>query len=166
MDKILLVSAALLLASATAAYADGTQVYKWTDAQGVVHYSDKAPKEIAPDLATLQMDFPAPDPAKLAAAQAALQAEKTALQQDAALQATLEQQRLELAREQAELAAAQQPAQDEPATVVEPIYVQSASVPRVYRRNLYVPHPSFNKMAMQTHTNPPSRPPIPVLQKP
>jgi Domain of unknown function (DUF4124) len=29
--------------SSTAVLADGQQIYKWTDSQGVVHYSDKAP---------------------------------------------------------------------------------------------------------------------------
>jgi Domain of unknown function (DUF4124) len=37
---LILLSATLLLAAATA---NGQQIYKWTDSQGVVHYSDKAP---------------------------------------------------------------------------------------------------------------------------
>lgn len=49
------------------ALADGTQIYKWVDSQGVVHYSDKAPTN--PDLPVTSMTFPAP-PANAAQAEA------------------------------------------------------------------------------------------------
>ncbi len=39
--RFLIVLAAILLSAAV--YADGQQIYKWVDSQGVVHYSDKAP---------------------------------------------------------------------------------------------------------------------------
>ena len=53
-------SAALFSAAATGG---GTQIYKWTDSQGVVHYSDKAPTK-APQAVTLISlpEFPPVDP--------------------------------------------------------------------------------------------------------
>lgn len=128
-----------------AAIADGQSVYKWTDAQGVVHYSDKPPKDAA-DIQTLDLPaFPAQDPAKIAADQAALAASTAALQQQMLNTAALQQQQLALAQEQAALDA-QQPSVDTDAAddvypaPAYPIYARSRFIPRAYRRNLYAAH--------------------------
>ena len=163
-------AAFLLLAFlAPVVLADGT-VYKWTDAQGVTHYSDKPPVEAASDVSTLDMPaLPPQDPVKIAEHQAQLVAEAQAAQkllqaqfdqqaQSAALaaqQAQLEAQ-LAAARQQAESQAAAQPA-------VQPIYVSSAFVPRAYRANLYFYH--HHGDSHLSHL-PPSLPAIPVLRKP
>ncbi|MBU6420954.1 MAG: DUF4124 domain-containing protein [Gammaproteobacteria bacterium] len=54
-----------------AAVAGGSQIYKWTDSQGVVHYSDTAPATLQPDLQQMTLQaLPAPDPKALAEDQA------------------------------------------------------------------------------------------------
>ncbi len=59
--KILIVLTAVLFS--TAAFADGQQIYKWTDSQGVVHYSDKAPVNSAHSVQQITLSvLPAPDP--------------------------------------------------------------------------------------------------------
>lgn len=128
------------------AFADNAQVYKWTDAAGVTHYSDKPPADSVADLQTLDMPaLPPQDPAQLAAQQAALISQAAALHELQA-QAAQQQQAAELARQQAELAtaiAAFQQAQQaaEPAPETMPvIYSSSAFVPAAYRKNLYVNH--------------------------
>lgn len=148
MNKPLLLLSAFLFAalSSAAVFADDSAVYKWTDAQGVVHYSDKPPKEGAADLQTLDLPpLPPQDPAKIAAEQAALAASTAALMQQQQTQAALQQQQLALALQQAQLqatlAALQQPQADE--VQVAPIYAINAGsrfIPRSFRRNLYVPH--------------------------
>lgn len=156
----------LFLASlAQAALADGATLYKWTDAQGVIHYSDQPPVQPAADLQSTDMpSFPVQDPAQIAAHQAQLVAQAQAAQK--LLQAQLEQQAelAALAAQQAaleaELADQQQAASQ---SVPEPIYVNSAFVPRAYRANLYVPH--FYHDSHRTDTVP-SRPAIAVLHKP
>jgi len=131
-----------LLALAPAAFADGTQLYKWTDTQGVIHYSDKPPAQPVTDLSSTDMpSFPAQDPAALAARQAALDAQAQTAQK--LLQTQLDQQAQAAAERraqvQAELDAVQQPA-------AAPIYMDSAYVPLAYRTNLYVPRrPGFAK---------------------
>ncbi|HEY3644583.1 MAG TPA: DUF4124 domain-containing protein [Gammaproteobacteria bacterium] len=123
------------------AMADDPQLFRWTDAQGTVHYSDQPPAKAVPDLTAAAMpSFPPVDAAKLAQRQAALLAEADALQQLAEAQTAQQAQAAALAREQAELQAeaqAQQAAQDAPTP--EPIYISSDFVPKVYRRNLYRP---------------------------
>ena len=112
--------AALLPALAAA---DNPQMYKWTDADGVLHYSDQPPKQPAADLKTLDIpQFPAVDPAQLAARQAEQSAELKSLQQLLAKQSE-EQERAALARKvadlQAQLSALQQSqAEPEPVQVV------------------------------------------------
>lgn len=129
-----------LLVISPAAFADDPQLYRWTDAQGVVHYSDQPPAETAPDLKTSDMPaFPVVDQAKLDQEQAALLAEAAALQQLAQAQAA--------AQAAARLAAAELAARQTPPPVPatddshssSPIYVSSAFVPRIYRANLYLP---------------------------
>lgn len=128
-----------------AAIADDQPIYKWTDAQGVVHYSDKSPKDAA-DVQTLDLPaFPAQDPAKIAADQAALAASTAALQQQMLNAAALQQQQLAMAQEQAALDA-QQPNVDADAAddvypaPAYPIYARSRFIPQSYRHNLYVSH--------------------------
>jgi len=86
------------------AWADHLKVYKWTDAQGLLHYSDKPPLEAAADMQTLQFDLPPVDTEKLAASEAEMARLSAALRQQQA-EEDLEQQRRELAQQQAELAA-------------------------------------------------------------
>ena len=134
---------------AASVLADAPSVYKWTDTQGVVHYSDKPPKEAAPDLQTLDLPaFPAQDTAKIAADQAALAASTAALQQQMLTQAALDQQAAQLAQQRVELQATEAALQqdtagvdaDEQPAATYPIYVHSRFVPRAYRRNLYGAH--------------------------
>jgi hypothetical protein len=155
-----------LLALAPAAFADDPQMYKWTDAQGTVHYSDQPPKEAVADLTSSDIPvFPAVDQVKLDKEQAALLAQAAALQQLAQAQAA--------AQADARAAAAQLAALQAPSVVPAaeesyspaPIYVASAFVPRSYRRNLYVPYrPAAHSVASQRPL--PSRPAISILQKP
>ena len=64
----LVCSAALFSA---AAVADGAQIYKWTDSQGVVHYSDKAPASPQSSLQVMALpESPPVDPQAEAADQA------------------------------------------------------------------------------------------------
>ncbi len=85
------------------ASADAQTVYKWTDAAGVLHYSDKPPKEAA-DVQTLDLpDLPPQDPAKIAADQAALAASTAALVQQQQAEEALQQREEEIALERAQL---------------------------------------------------------------
>ena len=66
----------LALAAASTAFAAGGQVYKWTDAQGVVHYSDAPPPTTQSNVQTVRVtggdrphDVPASAPAEANAAQ-------------------------------------------------------------------------------------------------
>lgn len=45
----------LALAAASSAFAAGGQVYKWTDAQGVVHYSDAPPPTTQANVQTVRV---------------------------------------------------------------------------------------------------------------
>ena len=151
-----------------AAIADDQSVYKWTDAQGVVHYSDKPPKEAAADLQTLDLPaFPAQDPAKIAADQAALAASTAALQQQMLNTAALQQQQLALAQAQAALDT-QQPGVDTDAAddvypaPAYPIYARSRFIPRSYRHNLYISHVSRPSRPIAVVRPAPSRPAIPT----
>src|SRR5690348_18022692 len=75
-----LLASSLLLP--VAALADDPQLYRWTDPQGTVHYSDQPPAQPASDLVVSDIpSFPPVDPVKLAQEQAALLAEVAALQQ-------------------------------------------------------------------------------------
>lgn len=152
--------------------ADGQSIYKWTDADGVLHYSDKAPKEAAPDLQTLNMPaFPPQDPAKIAADQAALAASTAALVQQQQAAQALQQRDQELALERAQLAAEEQALKQQAAAAAEPamvyaIYANSPFIPRSYRRNLYLPHHFGEHKALPVMRPVPNRPPIAVAQKP
>jgi len=162
------ISACCLLLAAlwlpTVVLADDPQLYRWTDAQGVIHYSDQPPTQPATDLATSAMPvFPAVDQAKLDQEQAALLAQAAALQQLVQAQAA--------AQAAARLAAAELAAQEAPPVVPAtddsyspaPIYVNSAFVPRIYRANLYIPH---HHGGSRSSPGLPSRPAISVLRPP
>lgn len=131
----------LVLLLPAAALADSPPVYKWTDATGVIHYSDRPPLEAAMDAVTLDLPpLPPQDPAAIAARQAALLAQLAGLQQLQQSRDIQRQQAAALARQQAELTAALaalQQAQSAPGPL---IYSTSAFVPAIYRRNLYIHH--------------------------
>lgn len=146
-----------LLALAPAALADAPQLYKWTAADGVIHYSDKPPVQATADLESMDMpSFPARDPAEIAAHQAELDAEAQMAQKLLQTQLDQEAQAKALALQQAELeaaTAAQQQAAPQPQ--VEPIYVNSVLVPRAYRANLYVHHrPASSRSQPVTPSHP------------
>ena len=163
-----------LLAAAFAplASADSQPIYKWTDAAGVLHYSDKPPKDAAADLQTLDLPaFPPQDPAKIAADQAALAASTAVMIQQQQAEETLQQHEDELALERAQLAAEEQAMQQgaaapEESAPVYPIYANSAFIPRSYRRNLYIPHRSMSRPTLSIMRPVASRPPVAVLRKP
>lgn len=157
----------LALGVSAMAMADDPQLYRWTDAQGTVHYSDQPPSTPAADLVTSAIpSFPPVDPAKLAQQQAALIAQVTALQQLLQAQLAQQAQAADLARQRAELEAAsqaQQAAQDQP-TPAEPIFITSGFVPRVYRANLYLPHQHDSHRERPIPAS--DRPAISMFQKP
>jgi hypothetical protein len=120
MAKLLLSFAVLGIAAALsgAASADGLQVYKWTDLQGVIHYSDKPPPAPAADLSHLKLpELPPVDPKKIAATDAWIASVNEMVRRQQAQEA-LAQQQLELAQ-QAEDSAQYATAVDQPA----PIYI-------------------------------------------
>ncbi|HEY1774221.1 MAG TPA: DUF4124 domain-containing protein [Gammaproteobacteria bacterium] len=141
--------AAALLSRAS--LADNSQLYRWTDAQGVVHYSDQPPQQPVADLKTSDLpEFPAVDQAKLDKEQAALFAEAAALQQLAQTQAQAQADaRLAAAALAADQVPAIVPATDDSYTP-EPIYVSSAFVPRAYRANLYLPRRTSSQAVSRT----------------
>jgi hypothetical protein len=148
MDKLPVLLALVLCTAFTASALADQPIYKWTDSQGTVHYSDKPPKDTAPDLQTLDLPpFPAQDPAKLAAEQTAQAADTAALLKQMQIETVLQQQQTALAQQQAQLAAAIAPtdagdaADDVESVPVQPILVHSPLIPRAYRRNLYSAHP-------------------------
>ena len=154
-----------LLALSPAAFADNPQLFKWTDAQGVIHYSDQPPAQPAPDLKTSDMPvFPAVDQAKLDKEQAALLAEAAALQQLTLTQAKAQADAQLAAAELAAQVPLAAPATDGPSSPA-PIYVASAFVPRSYRANLYLPRRTSGHAVSRMH---PSfgHPAISVLSKP
>lgn len=152
MKKILVLLTLLCgTASMAVAFADGQSIYKWTDSDGTVHYSDKPPETAPVDLTTLDLPaLPPQDPAKVAADQAAEVASTAATLKLLQAQLALQQQQLNLQLQQAQLQAVTTPVPAEAGTAdmdsadavlpVYPIYVRSAFVPHVYRRNLYLPH--------------------------
>lgn len=174
MNKSLLLLCAFLFAvmSSAAVFADDQPIYKWTDAQGTVHYSDKPPKETSADLQTLDLPpFPPQDPAKIAAAEAAQAASTMAVLQQLQAQTVLQQQQAALAQQQAQIQASldamQQSTEAEPEPA--PIYAINAGsrfIPRSYRRNLYVPHPSESHRSIPMLRPAPSRAAVPMLAKP
>jgi hypothetical protein len=166
MQNILVCCVVLAAASlSSAVLADNAQLYKWTDAQGVIHYSDQPPTQAVTDLATSDIPvFPAVDQAQVDKEQAALLAQAAALQQLAAARAA--------ADSQARIAAAQEAAVQPQPTVstddvdaVAPIYVSSAFVPRIYRANLYLPRRPAGHVISMRHPSP-RRPAISLLSKP
>lgn len=146
------------------ALADSPQVYKWTDAAGIIHYSDKPPAQAVADVQTLDLPaLPPQDPVELAARQTALLTQIETLRK---LEAGADQQSrvAELERKQAELEAelaAVQQAQSEP--VVEPLIYTSAFVPAAYRRNLYVSHRHHDRDSDRDDRPPRSPPEMPVM---
>ncbi|HEX4300007.1 MAG TPA: DUF4124 domain-containing protein [Gammaproteobacteria bacterium] len=141
MKNILVCSLALVAALLSpVALADNPQLYKWTDAQGVIHYSDQPPQQPVADLATADIPaFPPVDQVEVDKQQAALLAQAVALQQlanaQAAAQAEARAAAMQLAALQAPPVA---PAADDSYSPA-PIYVNSAFVSRAYRANLYLP---------------------------
>ena len=167
MKGILVISAALAAALLSPALlADNPQLYTWTDAQGVVHYSDQPPTLPAADLKTSDLpEFPAVDQAKLDKEQAALFAQAAALQQLAEVQArALAETRLAAAQSAAAEQQPVAPAVDDPSSPA-PIYVSSAFFPRAYRANLYLPHRRPDHPASKTRSSP-TRPAISLLSRP
>ena len=169
--SVLLLIPLMAVAYSASVLADGQPVYKWTDAQGVVHYSDKPPKETAPDLQTLDLPaFPAQDPAKIAADQAALAASTAALQRQMLNTAAMQQEQQSLDQQQAALDAPQ-PAVDTDAgddvypAPVYPIYARSRFIPRVYHRNLYRSHVTRPSRAIAVARPAASRP-VAAMPKP
>jgi hypothetical protein len=110
------------------AWADHLKVYKWTDAQGLLHYSDKPPLEATADMQTLQFDLPPVDTEKLAASEAAM-ARLAAEQRQQQAEEDLEQQRRQLAEQQAELAATLATLQQSAAATAQPQQVFYAAAP-------------------------------------
>ena len=166
---ILLIPLAFFSASALA---DGQTVYKWTDSDGVLHYSDKPPQDSASDLQTLDLPaLPPQDPAKIAADQAALATSTAALVQQRQAEEALRQRDEELALERAQLAAEEQALQQQAAAAAEPapvyaIYANSAFIPRSYHRNLFASHRFQEHRATPALQPLPSRPPLAVTHKP
>ena len=145
MLKPLVLLALILCATFTASAFADQPIYKWTDSNGTLHYSDKPPARATSDLQTMDLPaFPPQDPAKIAADQAALAAGTAALLKQLQAEDTLRQQEMALAERQAQLQAAIDAAdeQDNELEVVpvNAIYVNSPFLPRAYRRNLYGPH--------------------------
>ncbi|MGE5624841.1 MAG: DUF4124 domain-containing protein [Bacillota bacterium] len=144
MNRLLLgiLSAALLLPGL--ALADATQLYKWTDADGVLHLSDQPPPQSVADVQVQDIpQFPPVDPEKLAQQQAALTAQLAALQQLLNAQAAQQAQAAALAAQKAELEAelaALQQQQSQPSVVVPLIYSTPAFISRAFHSNLYVFH--------------------------
>jgi hypothetical protein len=151
---------------APAVLADNPQLYKWTDAQGVMHYSDQPPKQPATDLNTSDMPvFPVVDQAKIDKEQAALLAQVVAMQRLAQVQAASQAESEAAAEQMAELQSQSFSAADDGSYSPEPIYVNSAFVPRAYRANLYLLHqPSSRSVTQRPGSS--SRPAMPVLRKP
>ncbi|HEV7164677.1 MAG TPA: DUF4124 domain-containing protein [Gammaproteobacteria bacterium] len=174
MNKSLLLLCAFLFAvmSSAAVFADAQPIYKWTDAQGTVHYSDKPPKEAATDLQTMDLPaFPPQDPAKIAADQAALAANTAALIQQRQAEEALQQREQELALERAQLQASRAALQQSYAASAEPapvyaLYANSPSIPRSFRRNLYLPHRPEVHQPMSVDHPMLARPAAPVPKHP
>jgi Domain of unknown function (DUF4124) len=121
------------------------QMYKWTDDQGVVHYSDQPPKQDVADVQTLDIpQFPPVDLAQLAQEQAALTAQLVALRQLLQTQEMQQQQASALAEKEAQLQAAlaalQQADSDDQYAHAPLIYTTSAFIPHAFRRNLFAFH--------------------------
>lgn len=169
MNKLLTFLLLVALAAfATAVAAADQPIYKWTDANGTLHYSDKAPAIAAANLQTLDLPpLPPQDPAKIAADQAAQVASTAATLKLLQAQLALQQQQLALQLQQAQLDAALNPPpapQTETTDVVPvvyPIYARSAYIPHAYRRNLYRNHRSsvdrgtpFMRPGATLHTGP------------
>jgi Domain of unknown function (DUF4124) len=106
MNKLLMLLCVLVLAGLSAGVsADSMQIYKWTDPQGVVHYSDKPPAVSAPERYLLNLPkLPPVDPKKIAATDAWIASINEMVRRQQA-QDELAQQQRELAQQ----AAASQP---------------------------------------------------------
>jgi hypothetical protein len=133
MSKLLLPLAALGITAmlSGAASADGLQVYKWTDPQGVVHYSDKPPPAPAADLLRLNLPKLLPvDPKKIAATDAWIAGINEMVRHQQAQEA-LAQQQLELEQQATD--------SQQYATVVQepaPIYIGYARPRLAHHRDL------------------------------
>lgn len=155
--SILLCLAVLLSASA---WAGGIKVYKWTDAQGLLHYSDKPPLDATADLQTLQFDLPPVDTAALAASEAEMAQLSAALRQQQA-EEDLARQRQELAAQQAELAATLASLQQATVATAQPqqIFYAAAASPFIRRHH----EPDQDDFMRMPHARPKSTMPAPPL---
>ncbi|MGH8307688.1 MAG: DUF4124 domain-containing protein [Gammaproteobacteria bacterium] len=108
------------------AMADGTQIYKWTDSQGVVHYSDKAPNKPEQNVTIMSLPaLPQPDPQALAQDQAWIASINTWYQSVLKDQAQLEYGQL-LASEEAQPPQAEStPDYTQQVSYVTPVYGNS-----------------------------------------
>ena len=127
------------------AWAGVPQMYKWTDAAGVLHFSDQPPPASVTGVQTQDIpQFPPVDQAKLAAEQKAMSTQLAALQKLLNAQATQQAQAraaalaVQKAELEAELVSLRK--QDQEREAVPLIYSVSRFVPRAFRTNLYVYH--------------------------
>ena len=153
------------------AIAGNPQMYKWTDDQGVVHYSDQPPKQTVADMQTLDIpQFPPVDPVQLAKEQAALTAQLVALRELLQTQSAQQQQAAALAEKEAQLQAAlaalQQDASDDQRERPALIYTTSAFIPNAFRSNLFAFHrsPPSSRPTLQQRL--PATPVLPMPVKP
>lgn len=174
MKNLPMLSSLALLAAlfSAAAFADGQTVFKWTDTQGVVHYSDKPPAVATADLQTMDLPaFPPQDPAKLAADQAALAASTLALVQQQQAEEALQQREEALTLERDQLQAAQEALRQDAAAAAEPapvyaIYANSPFIPRSFHRNLFEHHHFEARRPVSAGIAVTQRPSLPVVRKP
>jgi hypothetical protein len=112
----------------SAAYTGVPKIYKWTDSQGVLHYSDKPPTDATPGVQLLDLpELPPVDPEKIAETQAWI-ASVNAMQQHQKTEAELDQHQRELAQQQAQLDATLAALQQYTAATAqsEPVYLAYA----------------------------------------
>ena len=124
---------------ASVAYAGAPKIYKWTDSQGVLHYSDKPPTDATPDVRLLDLpELPPVDPEKIAETQAWI-ASVDAVQQRQQTQAELEQRRRELTLQQAQLDATLAALQQYTAAAAQAAPVYLAYAPSRFRSRQHEP---------------------------
>lgn len=175
MNKTVTLLAALACTASAVALADEPQLYKWTDAQGVIHYSDKAPADSSANVQTMNLPTLAPqDTTKIAAQQAALTAQVAATQRLVQQQALAQQQEATLAAQQAALDA--QVAQMQEAQQFQQTEEAQEELtqppPAVFFHSVYVPSRATLFTAPPTSPqgpamNPPVvQPPVNLLGKP
>lgn len=158
-----------------AASAGGAQIYKWTDNQGVVHYSDKAPASPQSSLQVMALpELPPVDPKAEAADQAWIASVNQWYQNVLKAQSELQYQEF-LAWEESQPTAAPPPATMEQVSYVTPFCwdcdrfhfhhrhprrpLLSAPTPQSIHNSLWSTQPnSFNSSVWNTNPALPSRP--------